>query len=51
MVSSDRVAQHLARLQREGRITWSGKPFRPRRPAARSRNGGVADLLVRDRRG
>ena len=50
MASSDRIAQHLARLQREGRISWSGKPFRPRRPAVRSRNGGVAGLLVQDRR-
>ena len=44
------VAQHLARLQREGRIVWSGKPFRPKRPVVRSRNGGVAEVLVRDRR-
>ena len=53
MASSDRVAQvaqHLARLQRDGRISWSGKPFRPKRPVVRSRNGGVAELLVRDRR-
>ena len=50
MASSDRAAQHLARLQREGRIAWSGKPFRPRRPAVYSRNGGVAELLMRDRR-
>jgi len=50
MASRNTVAQHLARLQREGRITWSGKPFRPRRPTVRSRNGDVAELLVRDRR-
>ena len=50
MPDNSRVAQHLDRLQRAGRIAWSGKPFRPRRPAVRSRNGGVVELLVRDRR-
>jgi len=44
------IRQRLDRLWREGRIAWSGKPFRPKRPRAKARRGTVAELIREDRR-
>jgi len=45
----DIVRERLDQLWREGKIAWSGRPFRPTYPKARARGGNVADLLIADR--
>lgn len=45
----DMVTERLDQLWREGKIAWSGRPFRPTYPKARARGGNVADLLIADR--